>query len=236
MVSSAWTKGERDPSRVTGVLDVGDMVCSLPTLSGAPGPVDTALPPHLGQRLEAAGDLAFAARLPPLRPLTAPPVTWALLGPAARHRKAYVVLTERILSAGEGQEANIPLVSCSNTGDRTEMGCLVARATGLAAGVAELVRKWVLPPAPGLASLPVTLRGSGASQEKWEEQPCFQEPSPAPLLGRHGRPTGWGQRTQPPPRGALGGAGPRHQKRCRGWGPKCMGRLCSRGRWTGAKS
>lgn len=190
MVSSAWTKGERDPSRVTGVLDVGDMVCSLPTLSGAPGPVDTALPPHLGQRLEAAGDLAFAARLPPLRPLMAPPVTWALLGPAARHRKAYVVLTERILSAGEGQEANIPLVSCSNTGDRTEMGCLVARATGLAAGVAELVRKWVLPPAPGLASLPVTLRGSGASQEKWEEQPVLSGAEPGAPPGK-ARQTHW---------------------------------------------
>lgn len=236
MVSSAWTKGERDPSRVTGVLDVGDMVCSLPTLSGAPGPVDTALPPHLGQRLEAAGDLAFAARLPPLRPLTAPPVTWALLGPAARHRKAYVVLTERILSAGEGQEANIPLVSCSNTGDRTEMGCLVARATGLAAGVAELVRKWVLPPAPGLASLPVTLRGSGASQEKWEEQPVLSGAEPGPSWEGTADPLAGGRGPSRPPCGALGGAGPRHQKRCRGWGPKCMGRLCSRGRWTGAKS
>lgn len=68
MVSSEWTKGERDPSTVTGVPDVGDTVCSFPTLSGAPGPVDTALPPHSGQQLEAAGDPAFATRLPPLRP------------------------------------------------------------------------------------------------------------------------------------------------------------------------
>lgn len=161
MVSSEWAKGER-LSTVIEVLDVGDTVCSLPTLSGAPGPVDTALPPHSGQRLEAAGDPAFATRLPPLRPRRLYSSLGLYWGPVAPHRKAYVVLTERNLSAGEGREANIPLVSCSNTGDRTEMGCLVPRATGAAAGVAELVRKWVLP-CSGPASLPATLRGRGAS-------------------------------------------------------------------------
>lgn len=82
-------------------------------------------------------------------------------------------------------------------------------------------------PPPSLVSGPA---GGGGTSSL-----CFWEPSPHPTRARRATAawTGCSQARLP---ALLSGAGLGGQKRWRGWGPKCMGRLGSRGRCMGANS
>lgn len=146
-------------------------------------------------------------------------------------------LTERLLlsSRGWGWRQTFPCIySCRDMSGRWGP---CGQGPHLAARTAGLFRKRALLPLFSAPRVPdqsswaptgyqnrlVTLEGAVALPRRNSAHPPESQVH-HPYLAGPAQPTAWA------------GAGPRHQKRCRGWGPKCMGRLCSRGTWTGANS
>lgn len=181
-----------------------------------------------------------------------------IMGHTAVVRKAYMVLTERLLlsARGWGWRQIFPCIYSHR--DMSDRWVPCGQGPHLEARMAGLFRKMVSLPLISAQGVPdqsswaptgyhhqlVALEGAVALPRK-KLCPPFCKPSPPPLLGRPGTAMGLGRggrehlhpaSTARHSTGLPGGAGPRHQKRCRGWGPKCMGRLCSRGRWMGANS
>lgn len=147
--------------------------------------------------------------------------------------------------------------------DRAETGYLVVRVPALPLGqwnspgrpYCPLISgpasaRPILSQAPKGTGPPTALRGTVALPRKEQEKkPAYPFKSQVHDPYLEGMALGARRvSTEPPPPPALhrlgcsaaglwgGGRTQSCQKRCRGCGPKCIGRLCSSGTWTGAKS